>query len=103
MSSPIHDNKEIGPALAYAPPWAHYRTHPDRRRSRAIKCPKCEARLILFRPLNPSIDSCGFKSHSIKCETCEVRFAGIIDPYDEVWLLSEPILLDRERRRPPLA
>jgi hypothetical protein len=103
MSSPIHDNKEIGPASMYAPPWARYRTHPDRRHSRAIKCPKCEARLIYFRPLTPSIDSCGFKSHSIECETCGVRFAGIIDPYDEALLLSEPILLDRERRRSTLA
>ena len=45
------------------------------------------------RPTFPHIDSCGFESHSFRCERCASILVGIIDPSDGelvVSLLEEP-------------
>ena len=45
------------------------------------------------KPTVPHIDSCGFESHSFRCQWCASLLAGIIDPSDGelvVSLLEEP-------------
>ena len=53
------------------------------------QCPKCHARLNFRRSAHPDIDSCGFESYRLECESCGVALAGIIDPADDALLLSE--------------
>jgi hypothetical protein len=60
----------------------------------AVTCPKCKNRLKFIRPTVPDIDSCGFESHSFRCESCASLLAGVIDPSDGVLLVS---LLDEPR------
>ena len=54
-----------------------------------VDCPKCAARLMILRLRRPVMDSCGFEHYSLKCDSCGVRLAGIIDPFDNKLLLSE--------------
>jgi hypothetical protein len=56
--------------------------------TRFINCPKCGARLMLARNRNPQIDSAGFEVLSLEC-SCGARLTGIIDPYDDEFLLSD--------------
>jgi len=53
-----------------------------------VKCPKCGARLDVTRSRKPRIDSSGFESYSFECK-CGMRLMGIIDPYDNKFLLSD--------------
>ena len=48
----------------------------------AVTCPKCKSSSMFKRPTVPHIDSCGFESHSFRCEWCASLLAGIIDPSD---------------------
>jgi hypothetical protein len=34
------------------------------------------------------IDSAGFETYVLRCDTCGDTFSGIIDPYDEVFLAA---------------
>lgn len=36
----------------------------------------------------PHIDECGFESYSLKCKECGTPLSGIIDPADELLVLS---------------
>jgi len=54
----------------------------------AVTCPKCKNRWKFIRPYVPDIDSCGFESHSFRCESCASLLAGIIDPSDGGLLVS---------------
>ena len=59
----------------------------------AVKCPKCKTCSKFIGPTVPHIDSCGFESHSCRCERCASFLVGIIDPLDgelHVSLLEEP-------------
>jgi hypothetical protein len=56
-------------------------------------CPKCKHRSKFIKSTPPHIDSCGFESHSCRCERCASFLVGIIDPLDgelDVSLLEEP-------------
>jgi hypothetical protein len=58
-----------------------------------VTCPKCKRCSTFVRAILPHIDSCGFESHSFRCERCASFLAGIIDPSDGelvVSLLEEP-------------
>ena len=48
----------------------------------AVTCPNCKTTSMFKRPSIPRIDSCGFESHSFRCEWCASLLAGIIDPID---------------------
>ena len=57
-----------------------------------VTCPKCKCSTFVRAAL-PHIDSCGFVSHSCRCEGCASFLYGIIDPSDGelvVSLLEEP-------------
>ena len=54
----------------------------------AVTCPKCKRRSTFVRATLPHIDSCGFESHSFRCELCASYLAGIIDPSDGELVLS---------------
>jgi hypothetical protein len=43
-------------------------------------CPKCKHCSKFIRATRPHIDSCGFESHSCRCERCASLLVGIIDP-----------------------
>jgi hypothetical protein len=34
------------------------------------------------------MDACGFESYSLECHECHVLLAGLIDPLDDVPLIS---------------
>jgi hypothetical protein len=54
-----------------------------------IECPRCAARLLFSRKPLPLIDSGGFESYSLKCDQCGAELVGIIDPFDDRFLVSE--------------
>jgi hypothetical protein len=56
--------------------------------AQATVCPSCNFGFIFRRTAIPAIDACGFESYSLRCEACGTQLAGIIDPADEVLLLS---------------
>jgi hypothetical protein len=63
----------------------------EAERTTAAACPKCGARIVIRRVLDPNIDSSGFENYFLKCNQCSVWLIGIIDPYDEALLLTELI------------
>ena len=89
MNSLVHYAKSID--SAFTCPLVHYREHAPSL-PRVINCSKCETRLLLSKTLSPPIDSCGFENYSLECNECGIRFIGIVDPYDDVLLLSGPFL-----------
>jgi hypothetical protein len=54
----------------------------------AVACPRCNA-LSLFHRDGALIDACGFESYRFACDGCGAELAGIIDPADDTFLLSE--------------
>jgi hypothetical protein len=56
--------------------------------AQAIVCPSCNFGFVFRRTAMPAFDACGFESYSLHCEACGTQLAGIIDPADEVLLLS---------------
>lgn len=64
--------------------------------AQVITCPKCNARFTFCRSRTPEIDSCGFENYSLECKECGAKLAGIIDPNEEVLLLSD---LESQRRQ----
>jgi len=65
----------------------------ERRRhlasARLSACPRCHAQLEFRRSFTPHVDECGFESYRLDCKECGAALAGIIDPADDVLLLSE--------------
>jgi hypothetical protein len=58
-----------------------------------VICPKCERCSKFIGATLPHLDSCGFESHSCRCERRASFLVGIIDPSDGelvVSLLEEP-------------
>ena len=55
-----------------------------------VECPKCRSAVPFRRTNNPLIDSAGFETYRLLCAGCCQRFLGIIDPYDDSFLV-EPI------------
>ena len=53
-----------------------------------VACPKCDASLKFYRSDKPHIDECGFESYSFKCSACGSTLVGIIDPADDMLLLT---------------
>jgi len=53
-----------------------------------VACPKCDASLKFYRSDNPHIDECGFESYSFKCSACGSMLGGIIDPADDMLLVT---------------
>jgi hypothetical protein len=53
------------------------------------RCPKCRAILNFHRSTKPKIDSGGLESYQLHCQGCGSALAGIIDPADDVLILSE--------------
>jgi hypothetical protein len=53
-----------------------------------VTCPKCKRCSTFVRATLPHIDSCGFESHSFRCEWCASFLAGIIDPSDGELVVS---------------
>jgi hypothetical protein len=51
-------------------------------------CPKCKHCSKFIRATRPHIDSCGFESHSCRCERCASLLVGIVDPLDGELLVS---------------
>jgi len=59
------------------------------RAAQLIACPQCGALSVFCRSRTPLVDSCGFESYSFPCRKCGIPLAGIVDPYDEMLLLSQ--------------
>jgi hypothetical protein len=57
--------------------------------AQAIACPNCRTPLIFSRSPFPPIDACGFESYRMRCDGCRSELAGIIDPADDMLLLSD--------------
>ena len=55
----------------------------------SVACPSCSRQLVFRRSDHPAIDACGFESYRFECQECGAPLAGIIDPADEMLLLSE--------------
>jgi len=60
----------------------------EAERTVGAACPKCGVRVVVHRILNPNIDSSGFENYFLKCNQCSVWLIGIIDPFDEILLLT---------------
>jgi hypothetical protein len=56
--------------------------------ARYTVCPHCRHRPMVLRSNNPRIDECGFESYDFDCPSCDAPLAGIIDPRDDVLLIS---------------
>jgi hypothetical protein len=54
-----------------------------------VTCPKCNAGIEFRRRIRPHIDKCGFESYDLKFVSCSASLHGIIDPADDMLLLSE--------------
>jgi hypothetical protein len=54
-----------------------------------VACPKCHAEFEFRRSIRPHIDESGFESYDQECATCPALLHGIIDPADDMLLLSE--------------
>jgi hypothetical protein len=54
----------------------------------AVTCPKCKRSSIFARGPLPLIDRCGFELHSFRCEWCASYLAGVVDPIDDVLVIS---------------
>ena len=70
-----------------------FRTFRTRGGAILVTCPKCKRCSTFVRAAPPHIDSCGFESHSFRCEWCASYLVGIIDPIDGdlvVSLLEKP-------------
>jgi len=39
----------------------------------------------------PGIDECGFESYRFECKECAATLAGIIDPADDMLLISQTV------------
>lgn len=57
--------------------------------AQAITCPRCSTQSMFWRSHTPQIDSCGFENYSFDCKDCGAQLVGIIDPADDVLLLTE--------------
>lgn len=53
-----------------------------------IACPKCCASLVFSRSPAPRVDACGFETYYLQCGACRTELAGVIDPADDMLLLS---------------
>jgi hypothetical protein len=58
------------------------------RGAQTVVCPLCSAQSLFWKSLRPQIDSCGFESYSLHCNECGVALVGIVDPADDVLLLT---------------
>jgi hypothetical protein len=58
------------------------------RGAQAVICPLCTAQSLFWKSLTPEIDSCGFESYSLQCNGCGAQLVGIVDPADDVLLLT---------------
>jgi len=54
-----------------------------------VECPRCAAQIQLRRTADPHIDSAGFETYTLACVGCESFFSGIIDPYDDSFLVED--------------
>jgi hypothetical protein len=54
-----------------------------------VVCPTCRTPLMFSRVPHPLIDACGFESYRMQCDECRRELAGIIDPADDMLLLSD--------------
>lgn len=57
--------------------------------AQVVACPRCAAALIFSWSGTPRIDACGFESYSFECKACGAPLTGIIDPFDDLLLVSE--------------
>jgi hypothetical protein len=53
----------------------------------SVTCPKCRSSLRVFRTPR-QIDRCGFEIYSCRCELCTSSLSALIDPNDDVLLVS---------------
>jgi hypothetical protein len=74
---------------------SHFRVIPDRPepgkpfRAQPVACPRCGVRFAFCRSAHPVIDACGFESYTFACEECGASLAGIVDPLDDVLLITD--------------
>jgi hypothetical protein len=61
----------------------------SRAAASAIKCTRCKKTLHLWRQATPKLNSCGFECYTLECGGCRISLTGIIDPYDDEFLVSE--------------
>lgn len=54
-----------------------------------IACPKCRASFVFCRSHKPFIDASGFESYALECNECGASLAGIVDPFDDMLLISD--------------
>jgi hypothetical protein len=59
----------------------------DNSRAREGRCPSCGHR-VLCSEADGDFDCEGFESYQIDCASCHTSLNGIVDPFDEVLLLS---------------
>jgi hypothetical protein len=90
MSSPIQYSKDAGSPVSRASARGCHREYQGQWQLGAVNCPTCDARLRLDRTFASLMDSCGFENYRLECDECGIQFVGIVDPYDNALLLSEP-------------
>ena len=54
-----------------------------------VACPKCNAQFVFYRSGAAHIDDFGFESYRLECAQCGAPLSGIIDPADDILLLSQ--------------
>jgi hypothetical protein len=57
-------------------------------KSENIACRKCGPSFKFYWSDRPHIDGSGFESYSLTCRVCGLMFVGIIDPRDDMLLLT---------------
>jgi hypothetical protein len=57
--------------------------------ARLTACPQCHLPAVLPRGAGAHIDECGFEAYTFTCRQCATPLAGIVDPADDVLLLSK--------------
>ena len=66
------------------------RTEPDQPyNAQMVTCPGCGAHLVFYRSEHPFIDASGFESYTFACEECGASLSGVIDPFDDVLLITK--------------
>jgi hypothetical protein len=66
--------------------WQDWRFMPSD--AHVTACPACGVQVVLDRSCTARIDACGFETYDFGCQGCGAPLSGIVDPYDDVPLLS---------------
>lgn len=60
----------------------------NKNRWAPVRCPNCDASFMFYGNYAARIDHHGFERYDLECPACDEVVAGVIDPYDDAFLVS---------------